>query len=66
MTQNVQILRRLKEGHTVTPMDALKLFGCFRLAARIYELRMQGNDIETKHIAEGNKVYAAYKLKVQS
>ena len=46
MTQNLQILAWLKTGKTLTPLDALKHFGCFRLSARIYELKEQGWPIE--------------------
>lgn len=62
MTQETQILNYLKDGNSITQIDALNKFGCFRLAARIYELRMKGHDIQTKHIAKGKKVYASYKL----
>ena len=32
----------------VTPMDALREAGCFRLAARVAELRAVGRDIRTR------------------
>ena len=38
-TQNELILNHLKQGYIVTPVSALHLFGCFRLAARINNLR---------------------------
>ena len=46
MTQNEQILAWLKAGKTLTPLDALNHFGCFRLSARIYELKELGWPIE--------------------
>lgn len=58
MTQSEAILAHLKQGHTLTPIDALNLFGCFRLAARIIELRRLGYNIVT----EGDKNYAVYRL----
>ena len=42
MTQNAQILAALKEGRNITPLDALREFGSFRLAARICQLREMG------------------------
>ena len=58
MTQRDQILAALKQGDTLTPIDALRRFGCFRLAARINELRDEGVQINT-HIT---KSYAEYTI----
>lgn len=44
MTQNEAILNYLKNGGELTPMDALKMFGCFRLGSRINDLRNQGSN----------------------
>ncbi len=33
------ILKHLRSGKTITPLEALKKFGSFRLSARIYDLR---------------------------
>lgn len=38
-THNAQILEHLKSGESITPLDALRMFGCFRLGARIWDLR---------------------------
>ena len=46
MSQTQWILDALKRG-PVTAMDALDGCGCFRLAARINDLRQAGHDIET-------------------
>lgn len=43
-------------------MEALDKFGCFRLAARIDELRKQGHNIITETIKAGEKEYARYHL----
>jgi hypothetical protein len=40
-------------------MDALELFGCFRLAARIYDLRQEGNNIAKQIIELSNGVNVA-------
>ncbi len=63
MTQTQWILEQLKRG-PLTPMDALNGCGCFRLGARIHELRQAGHNIKTenRHLPNG-KVIAAYHLK---
>ena len=45
-TQAGQILEHLQKHRSITPLDALNLYGCFRLAARIHELRRHGIDIK--------------------
>jgi hypothetical protein len=62
MTQCKQIKKHLQKHGSITPIDALKLYGCFRLGARIYELRRQMS-IETEMIRENNKRFAKYVLK---
>ena len=61
-TQNDQILNYLQAGNRLTPLGALRLFGCFRLSARIYDLRKNYDIIkETKQI--GKKTVAEYYIK---
>jgi len=62
-TQTAQILRHLEERGTITPMEALTGYGCFRLGARIYELRQRGYDIETEMVSSHGKRYARYRMK---
>ena len=51
MTQNQQILDYLVAGNTITPLEALERFGCFSLAARVYELKnTHGKPIQSKLI----------------
>ena len=50
-TQNDMILVALKNGERITPLSALESFGCFRLSARIWDLRNEGHPIKTKHIS---------------
>ena len=45
MSQEKQILEYLQAGNRITPIDSLNLFGCFRLGARICDLRQRGYDI---------------------
>ena len=63
MSQADQILDMLQRG-PVTAMDALTEVGCFRLAARINDLRRDGHDIVTTTIeTNGGKHIAQYTLK---
>lgn len=62
MTQEQWILSTLKRKKKLTAMDALSGCGCFRLAARISDLRKQGHNITTESVSAGGKVYARYRL----
>ena len=63
MTQNQLILDHLKAGHIITQIEALQIAGCFRLAARIFDLRGQGHDIEMVPVhTDTGKYIASYKL----
>jgi hypothetical protein len=62
MTQNKHILSHLEIGKTITPIEALNLFGSFRLGARIKDLRDMGYAIKTNIKVEGNKHFAEYSL----
>lgn len=61
MSQNSQILAHLKGGKTITSLEALHKYGCFRLASRIDELRGD-NDILTTMIERNGKRIASYSL----
>jgi hypothetical protein len=66
MSQEVEILRRLETGVTLTPIDALTdpEIRSFRLAARIDGLRKAGHDIETVPVHTGTgKIIAGYRIK---
>ena len=58
-TQNLQILGYLKKGKPITPLEALEKFGCWRLSARIYDLR-KNYIIETINITNNDKTYSQY------
>mgnify|MGYP003142853647 FL=1 len=62
LTQNQRILDYLKSGKKLTPLVALEKFGCFRLSARIFNLREQGNAIITKNVTRKGKTFAEYSL----
>lgn len=61
MSQKDRILNHLKK-RPITGLQAMRLYGCMRLAARIYELRSAGHDIEGRWIKRAGKQYAQYKL----
>jgi DNA-binding HxlR family transcriptional regulator len=59
-SQAKEILDHLMEGWTLTALQALENYQCFRLAARIHELRKQGHPIEEKIVTRNGKRYAEY------
>lgn len=61
-TQRDWLRAQLIAGHAVTPLDALRGCGCFRLAARIDELRQQGLPIRTTIVRRNTKRFAEYRL----
>jgi hypothetical protein len=58
-TQKDQVKLHLKAHGKITQMDALKLYGCFRLADVIFKLRNEGMMIDTTYPEEGKR-YAIY------
>ena len=50
-----KILRYLREYGSITPLDALREFGCMRLGARIWDLRQAGHRIRRDMEAHVNK-----------
>lgn len=63
MTQTETILAHLKAGGSITPIDALRDYGCFRLAARIKDLRDEGHPVEMTWETDGEKRWARYSLR---
>lgn len=59
-----RILEHLSHGRTLTPLEALDLFGSFRLAARIEQLRSRGHVIDCELIElSSGKIVANYSIK---
>ena len=58
-TQKYQILEHLKRHGHITAIEALNEYGCFRLAARIAELR-ETYQIKTLMVFKSGKRYAKY------
>jgi hypothetical protein len=62
-TQAGRILAHLRAGTRLTALDALESFGCFRLAARIHELRRDGWGIQERTVeTRGGKRVAEYSI----
>ena len=49
-SQAKRILAYMQEGHRITPIDALNLFKCFRLGARIADLKADGHEIKSEFV----------------
>lgn len=61
--QNTEIENYLKKGKKIHALEALKRFGCFRLSARIHDLRSKGLNIKTERkMSKGGKNFAVYSL----
>ena len=64
-TQCNKIAAYLHKGLTLTSLEALRLFGCMRLASRIHDLRERGENIIVEKIKLGNgKHVAQYRLAI--
>lgn len=68
MSQNEMILQYMKDFGSITPHEAVREFACYRLSARIHDLRhKQGRRIKTTIKTYKNKYgvtvgYAEYSL----
>jgi len=49
-SQRAEILDWMLDGNRITPLEALRRFGCMRLGARILELKKIGCQIEDRFI----------------
>ena len=68
MSQADKICEYLRRGNSITQAEAAEMFGCWRLGARILELRRAGMPIETTMIRQTNEEgeitrYARYWLR---
>lgn len=62
MSQETQILSHMKRHGSIDPITALDRYNCFRLAARVSDLRCRGHKIATEMVENGNKRFARYRL----
>ena len=64
VSQRREIRAWLESGNSITAFEALQMYGCLRLASRIYELREEGMDIVVKRIiTPSGKCVAQYSFK---
>ena len=57
-----ELIHRHLRRQPISPLEALQEYGCFRLAARIAELREDGLNIETVQTKQNGKTFATYQL----
>jgi hypothetical protein len=62
--QNKAIKAHLLKGFELTHLQAERLFGCTRLAARVHDLKAQGCDIESRWLDVGDKSFKAYRMRI--
>lgn len=66
LSQTDRIYAHLKAGNSLTPVEALSLFGCLRLGARIHDLKAVGVPIQSDIVlvqgATGSAHVARYTL----
>jgi len=61
-SQTTAIKSDLLKGRKITPLDALRKYGCLRLSARINNLRDAGMHIVTRIVRKNGKNFAEYSL----
>ena len=63
-TQTEQLKKAFLHGVTISPLDALRDYGCLRLAARVHDLRDEGLQIETDMVKcpGTGRTYACYSI----
>jgi hypothetical protein len=58
-----QVLSHLQSGKPITALEALRLYGIFRLASRIHDLKKAGLTIQSRDVqTENGKKIAQYFL----
>lgn len=62
LNQKTLVLRHLREKGKISQLQALREYGCMRLAAVIHRLRRDGHKIVTGMRYQGDSQYAVYRL----
>ena len=63
MSQKAAILKHLQRGRILTPVEALELFGTFRLSERCRELEREGATIQRGWVlTQGGARVRSYRL----
>lgn len=55
MTQCERILRHLQDYGSITQAEAVTEYGCYRLGARIWDLKAQGVPIRSERVTGKNR-----------
>lgn len=55
MTQCERILRHLQDYGSITQAEAVTEYGCYRLGARIFDLKAQGVPIKSETVTGKNR-----------
>jgi len=63
MSQTERIHRYLATGKKLNPLQALRKFGCFRLGARIWDIKHEGHNIVAERVTRNGKNFCQYYLK---
>lgn len=68
INQRELVKKHLNKRGSITSWEAIKLYGCTRLSAVIYDLRSEWCDIKTEHVTKKNRygyfvTFAKYVLK---
>jgi hypothetical protein len=61
-SQREAIAKHLRQGKSLTALQALAKFQCLRLSGRIYDLRAEGMNIQRTMVKIGAKRVARYSL----
>ena len=62
-TQKAHVKDYLESGKSITPIEALEMFGSFRLGSIIFKLRGEGMAIRTDYVTNRyNTKFAKYSL----
>jgi len=61
-SQETQVLNYLQSGKTITQLEALNMFDCMRLSARVHRLKKRGHNIKALIVSENGKRFGKYYL----
>jgi hypothetical protein len=53
--QKQRIIKYIEDFGSITPLEAMRDIGCYRLSARIYDLKEEGYNIVTETVGVKNR-----------
>lgn len=65
-SQTLQVYEYIGKHGSITPLEALEHIGCFRLGARIWELKDMGFPVTGTMVTENGKRFKRYYMKSRS